>query len=110
MVQTEKVKMLIIGIVLLIIPVVVFYLNFVEGMWEGTDYDWMGTLATLVFLGLGLWAIREGLSSPPKNVSARNPPPPPPPPSQVTALCNCGTPRQPTDKFCGKCGKQFLAN
>ena len=82
MVQTEKVKMLIAGIVLLIIPVVVFYLNFVEGMWGGTDYDWIGTLAMFMFLGLGLWAIREGLTSPPKNDPAQNLPPPPPPPPQ----------------------------
>lgn len=57
MVQIENVKMLIKGIVLFIIPVIVLYLNFVEGMWQGTDYDWIGTLGALTILGLALWAI-----------------------------------------------------
>ena len=63
MVHKENVKMLISGIVILIWPAVVFYLNFVEGMWTGTDYDWLGTIGSLFVLFLALWAIREGLTS-----------------------------------------------
>ena len=111
MVQIENVKMLITGIVLLIVPILVFYINFVEDMWEGTDYDWIGTLGTLTILGLALWAIREGLTSPPKNASARNPLPSTPSLHHRSQFCiHCGTPRQPIDKFCGACGKQFLSN
>ena len=62
MVKTEKMTMLVGGIVCLILPVVGFYLNFVEGIWEGNYYDWLGTLTMLMFFGIGLWAIREALT------------------------------------------------
>ena len=62
MVHKEKVKMLISGIVLLIWPVVIFYLNFIEGMWTGIDYHWLGTIVSLFVFFLAFWAIREGLT------------------------------------------------
>jgi hypothetical protein len=105
--------MLIAGIVVLMVPVVVLYLNFVEGLWTGSDYDWLGTLSMLLFLGLGVWAIREGLTSSTKisEVSPRvggRPPPVTPSHRPMSRFCtNCGTPRQPQDTFCGACGNQL---
>ena len=57
----EKLGGLLGGIVFLIVPIVIFYLDFVEGMWEGTDYDWLGFISGVGMFVLAIWVIQDRL-------------------------------------------------
>ena len=57
--RKEKLGGLLSGIVFLILPIVIFYLDFVEGMWEGTEYDWLGLMGAVVMFILAIWIIKD---------------------------------------------------
>jgi hypothetical protein len=52
-----------------------FYLLFVEDMWEGTEFDWIGLGSGVVMLGLALWLFRDTFSgaSVPSRATAATP-------------------------------------
>ena len=60
--QESKVGALISGVVFLLIPLIMFYLLFVEGMWEGTEFDWIGLGSGVMMFGLSLWLLRDTFS------------------------------------------------
>jgi len=57
----EKVGGLLAGIVFLVVSFVIFYLDFVEGMWEGTEFDWLGLICAVFAFVLAVWVIQDSL-------------------------------------------------
>lgn len=53
---------LISALVFLLIPLILFYLLFIEGMWEGTEFDWIGLGSSLLMLGIAIWLLRDVFS------------------------------------------------
>jgi isoprenylcysteine carboxyl methyltransferase (ICMT) family protein YpbQ len=65
----EKLGGLLSGIVFLVMSIVIFYLDFVEGMWEGTEFDWLGFISAVLAFVLAVWVIQDSLRM---NTSAHN--------------------------------------
>ena len=59
----EKLLGLVAGIVLLVVSISIFYLDFVEGMWEGTEYDWIGLVSAVFAFILAVWVIQDSLKT-----------------------------------------------
>ncbi len=57
----EKLGGLLAGIVFLFVSLVIFYLDFVEGMWEGTEFDWLGFISAVLMFILAVWVIQHSL-------------------------------------------------
>ena len=57
----EKLGGLLAGIVFLVVSIVIFYLDFVEGMWEGTEFDWLGFMSAVLMFVLAVWVIQDSL-------------------------------------------------
>jgi isoprenylcysteine carboxyl methyltransferase (ICMT) family protein YpbQ len=57
----EKLGGLLSGIVFLVMSIVIFYLDFVEGMWEGTEFDWLGFISAVFAFVLAVWIIQDSL-------------------------------------------------
>lgn len=55
----EKLGGLLAGIVFLAVSIVIFYLDFVEGMWEGTEFDWLGLISAVFAFVLAVWVIQD---------------------------------------------------
>jgi hypothetical protein len=74
-IREGKVGALMSGIVLLTFPSIMFYLLFVEDMWEGTEFDWIGLGSGIVMLGLSLWLFWDTFSgtSVPSRATAATP-------------------------------------
>ena len=53
---------LISALVFLLIPLILFYLLFIEGMWEGTEFDWIGLGSSLLMLVIAFWLLRDVFS------------------------------------------------
>ncbi len=58
----RRVGTLLAGAVFLIISLLMFYLLFIEGMWEGTEFDWLGLASGIVMFGISLWVIWDTVS------------------------------------------------
>lgn len=65
----EKLVGLLAGIVFLVVSTSIFYLDFVEGMWEGTEFDWLGLISAVFAFLLAVWVIQDSLKT---NASAHN--------------------------------------
>jgi divalent metal cation (Fe/Co/Zn/Cd) transporter len=59
----EKLGGLLAGIVFLAVSIVIFYLDFVEGMWEGTEFDWLGLISAVFAFVLAVWVIQDSLKT-----------------------------------------------
>jgi multisubunit Na+/H+ antiporter MnhG subunit len=57
----DKVGGLLAGIVFLVVSIGIFYLDFVEGMWEGTEFDWLGFISAVFAFVLAVWVIQDSL-------------------------------------------------
>jgi isoprenylcysteine carboxyl methyltransferase (ICMT) family protein YpbQ len=57
----ERLWGLLSGIVFLVVSIVIFYLDFVEGMWEGTEFDWLGFISAVFAFVLAVWIIQDSL-------------------------------------------------
>jgi hypothetical protein len=53
------------ALVCLLIPLSLFYLLFIEGMWEGTEFDWIGLGSSILMLGIAIWLLRDVFSEAP---------------------------------------------
>lgn len=59
----EKLVGLIAGTVFLVVSLAIFYLDFVEGMWEGTEFDWIGLVSAVFAFILAVWVIQDSLKT-----------------------------------------------
>ncbi len=59
----EKLWGLLSGIVFLVVSIIIFYLDFVEGMWEGTEFDWLGFICAVFAFVLAVWVIQDSLKT-----------------------------------------------
>ena len=57
----EKLWGLLAGIVFLAVSIGIFYLDFVEGMWRGTEFDWLGFISAVFVFVLAVWVIQDSL-------------------------------------------------
>lgn len=59
----DQVWGLLVGVVFLVVSVSIFYLDFVEGMWEGTEFDWLGLISAVFAFVLAVWVIQDSLKT-----------------------------------------------
>jgi hypothetical protein len=71
----SKFGALLAGAVFLLLSLIMFYLLFIEGMWEGTEFDWLGLACGILMFGLSLWVIRDTVSRRPGEQLAPTPTP-----------------------------------
>lgn len=61
------------GAVFLLLSLLIFYFMFIEGMWEGTEFDWLGVASAILMFGISLWAIWDTVSRRPDEQLATTP-------------------------------------